>query len=70
MKRRYRYGRSTYLKKKHFEILNFIVKFISAFRQDICETSTLSNWTEISVPNTSAQPGELISVENQSNNQR
>lgn len=43
---------------------------MSAFRQDICETSTLNNWTETSVSSPSSQPVESASVENQSNNQR
>lgn len=75
MKKRYRYGHSTYFNK--IKIIsnisfnfNFIycTQFVSAFRQDICETSTLNNWTENSVPSPSAQPVEL--TENQSNNQR
>lgn len=54
-------------------LFNFIfiyTKFISAFRQDICETSALNNWTENSVPSPSSQAVESATVENQSNNQR
>lgn len=70
-----RYGRSTYFVKNHFKNciqFNFhlLPNYVSAFRQDICETSTLNNWTEHSVSSSSAQPVELTSVENQSNNQR